>query len=226
MRYLQVWILLGLFVAFGSFVVIMVRVLRRRDSKRRDELASVAASLGLNYAAIDNSPFGEVGTLLPQGSQPYTTSVMRGQIDTTPILLFDYHMQIGGGDSRMLVQRTYAAFDMSQAPLPAFFAESRPQKGFGRFVDNTFAEKNSIVDFPDDPNFTDTFRVTASNTDAVRRALGPHARAYFMQRKTWTIRSNGRWLLLAWSDNWPAVTEYTTFVNQAIAGMRALITLQ
>lgn len=223
MRYLQVWILLGLLIFFGSFVAIAVKILRRRDSKRRDELANVAANLGLSYSAIDNCPFGEVGALLPTGSLPYTTSVMRGHINSTPILLFDYHVQIGGGNSKMLVQRTYAAFDISNTPLPSFFAESRPQMGFSRFLDHALTEKNAVVEFPEDPNFVSTFRVTASDAVAVQRALGPDARAHFMQPKAWMIRSNGRWLLLAWSDKWPTIEEYPTFANSAIAGMKALI---
>ena len=222
MRYLQLWILLALFVVVGSFVVIVVRILRRRDAKRRTELAGVAASLGLSYAAIDNSPFGEVGALLPAGSQPYTTSVMRGKIDGSPILLFDHHVQIGGGDSKMLVQRTYAAFYLAHTPLPAFAADSRPQKGFGRIIDNAFAEKRATIEFPDDPNFNSAFRVTASDAEATRRVLGPNARAYFMQRKAWTIRAHERWLLLTWSDRWPAIAEYPSFVNEAVAAKTVL----
>jgi hypothetical protein len=96
-------------------VLIVVTVLaaacfgRYFDMKRREELAAMAARLGLRFSADKNYGLaGELGFLdkLAQGSNRYAFNVMHGQYQEQAVWAFDYHYETYSTDSRG-IRRTH-----------------------------------------------------------------------------------------------------------------------
>lgn len=213
--------LLGLLVAFCSFVVIAVKVGNRRDAKRLAALTQIANELGLQFTPYDNSILSQWGgyAVNPRGGDSYVTSIMRGH-RIVPFVLFDYMVKIGSANNKSLLQRTVAAFDVSATPLPVFEAEGLSTGWFNRAMDKTFDTKG--IEFADDPEFTRTFKVRGQDADAIRRALHANARALLVRTPEWTLRSTGRWLLFSQRGDRPKPEEFGAYLDQTLEAMRTI----
>jgi hypothetical protein len=199
------------------FVVIVVKVGRRRDSQRQAALARVAAELGMGFTPVDNALLNQFGgyAFYPHRKWSQATSVMRGTIHGSPVVLFDYYVTWGGEGSSDIraVRLTVAAFDLISRPLPVFEAEGGQNNWVTRLLGKDSGDK--VIDFPDDPDFTRGFSVTGDDAQAVRRLLGPDARSFLTQRTEWMFRSNGRWLLMCRRNERPKPRDYRAFVEEA-----------
>ncbi len=199
------------------FVVIAVKVGRRRDSRRQAALARVAAELGMGFTPQDNALLNQFGgyAFYPHRKWSQATSVMRGTLRGSPVALFDYYVTWGGEGSSDIrtVRLTVAAFDLTSKPLPVFEAEGGQNNWVTRLLGKASGDK--VIDFPDDPDFTRGFSVTGDDAQAVRRLLSPDARSFLTQRTEWMFRSNGRWLLMCRGDKRPEPENYRAFVEEA-----------
>jgi len=197
------------------FAVIAVKVGRRRDSQRQAALALVAAELGMGFTPEDNALLSQFGgfAFYPHRNWSQATSVMRGTIRGTPVVLFDYYVTWGGlGSDIKTVRLTVAAFDLASKPLPVFEAQGGQNNWVIRLLGRNSGDK--VIDFPDDPDFTRGFCVTGDDAQTVRRLLGPDARSSLTRRTDWRFRSNGRWLLMC-PHKRPKPGDYRAFVEKA-----------
>ena len=204
---------LGALAVLG--VVIAVKVGRRRDSQRQAALALVAAELGMGFTPEDNALLSQFGgfAFIPHRNWSQATSVMRGTIQGTPVVLFDYYVTWGGlGSDIKTVRLTVAAFDLASKSLPVFEAEGGQNNWVIRLLGRNSGDK--VIDFPDDPDFTRGFCVTGDDAQAVRRLLSPDARSSLTRRTDWRFRSNGRWLLMCRHKR-PKPGDYRAFVEEA-----------
>lgn len=204
------------------YIVVAVIVGKRRESRRQAALARVAAELGMEFTPEDNALLNQFGgyAFYPHGDWKRATSVMRGAIRRSPVVLFDYHVTLGSNNNRTPVQLTVAAFDLASKPLPVFEAQGRRKDRVTRLLDKAFAEK--VIDFSDDPVFTRSFLVTGDDAQAVRRLFAPHARSFLTQRTDLMFRSNGRWLLVCRLDKRPKPQDYRAFVEEMSEGMQLI----
>jgi hypothetical protein len=155
----------------------------------------------------------------PHGDWKRATSVMRGTIRGSPVVLFDYHVTTGSSKNRNTSRLTVAAFDMAPKPLPVF--EARGGRDWvTRLLDKALADK--VIDFPDDPDFTRGFLVVGDDAQAVHRLFGPGARSFLRQRTEWMFRSSGRWLLMCRIKKHPKPRGYRAFVEEASKTMLAM----
>ncbi len=209
------WVLAALGALPVLIFVIAVTVGRRRDSRRQAALARVAAELGMGFTPQDDALLNQFGgyAFYPHGDSKRATSVMRGTVRGSPVVLFDYHVTTGSSKNRNTVRLTVAAFDLTSRPLPVFEAQGG-RDWVTRLLDKALGA-DKVIDFPDDPDFTRGFSVTGDDAQAVRRLLGPDARSFLMRRTEWTFRSNGRWLLMCRGDKRPEPENYRAFVEEA-----------
>ena len=135
-------------------------------------------------------------------------------------MLFDYHVTLGSSKNRNTSRLTVAAFDLVSKPLPVFEVQGGRQNWVTRLLDKAFADK--VIDFPNDPAFTQDFLVAGDEAQAVRRLLGPDARSFLMGRTEWMFRSNGRWLLMCRIKKHPESRDYRAFVDEASEGMMVM----
>lgn len=205
---------------FVMFVVIAVKVGRRRDSRRQAALARIAADLGMGFTPEDNALLNQFGgyAFYPHRDWSQATSVMRGTVRGSPVALFDYYVTWGGGGSDIkTVRLTVAAFDLAAKPLPVFEAQGGQNNLVTRLLGKASGDK--VIDFTDDPDFTRYFNVTGDDARAVRRLLGPGARSFLTRRPEWNFRSNGRWLLMCRGGKRPEPEHYRAFVGEASEAM-------
>jgi hypothetical protein len=194
---------------------------RRRESLRRAALASVAAELGMAFTPEDEALLTQFGgyAVFPTGAAPRATSVMRGTIEGSPVLLFDDNVAVGIGKGRHTLRQTVAGFDVADKPLPVFAAQGWQQNWLTKLLDTP---GDKVIDFPDDPEFTRRFRVVGDDAEAVRRLFGPDARSFLTPRTQWMFRSDGRWLLMCRIGKRPKPGEYRAFVKEVVDGMRVM----
>jgi hypothetical protein len=212
----------SLIVLFAGYVVIAVKVGRRRESRRLVSLARVATELGMGFTPEDPAlvnQFGGITFSLPAQSTR-ATSVMRGTIRGSSVVLFDYQIVMSVGNNSERLELTVAAFDFSSMPLPVFAAEGG-QGWTLRLINKVLP--NKVIDFPNDPNFNRTFNVTGDDPQAVRRLLGPDARSFLNQLRTeWIFHSNGRWLVMYRSNKRLKPEDYRAFAEEASETMQVM----
>lgn len=217
------WLIIAALSALPVLVfVIAVIVGRRSDSRRQAALARVAAELGMGFTPEDNALLSQFGgfAFIPHRKWSQVTSVMRGTIRGSPVVLFDYYVTWGGEGSSDIrtVRLTVAAFDLTSKPLPVFEAQGGQNNWLTRLLGKGSGDK--VIDFPEDPDFTRGFLVTGDDAQAVRRLLGPVARSFLTQQRTeWMFRSNGRWLLMSRGHKRPRPGDYRAFVGEASEAM-------
>jgi hypothetical protein len=198
---------------------------RRSDSRRQAALARVASELGMGFTPEDTAllkQFGGYAFILHRNSSQ-ATSVMRGTIRGSPVVLFDYYVTWGGEGSSDIrtVRLTVAAFDLTSKPLPVFEAQGGQNNWVTKLLGKASADK--VIDFTEDPDFNRNFNVTGDDAQAVRRFLVPGARSFLtQQRSEWMFRSNGRWLLMCRGHKRPKPGDYQTFVEEASEAMLAI----
>ncbi len=212
--------------ALGALVVLIAVIAvvggRRRDARRQAALARVAAELGMGFTPQDNALLSQFGgyAFYPHRNWSLATSVMRGTIQGSSVVLFDYYVTwCGGGSNLHAVRLTVAAFDLTSKPLPVFEAQGGQNNWVTRLLGKASGDK--VIDFPDDPDFTRGFCVTGDDAQAVRRLLSPDARSFLTRRTGWRFRSNGRWLLMCPRKR-PEPENYRAFVEEASEAMLVL----
>jgi hypothetical protein len=94
--------------------------------KRREDLAALAARLGLNFTAGENyglaDRFGFLNQLA-QGENRYAINVLSGTWRQNPVLAFDYHYETHTTDSKGNRQTHHHWFSFFILILPAAFPE-------------------------------------------------------------------------------------------------------
>jgi len=205
----------SLIVLFAGYIVIAVKVDRRRESRRQAALTRVAAELGMGFTPEDRAlvnQFGGIAFSLPATSTR-ATSVMRGTIRGSPVVLLDYHLIMPVGNNFETLELTVAAFEFASKPLPVFAAEGG-QSWSRRLINKALADK--VIDFHDDPDFKRYFNVTGDDAQAVRWLLGPDTRSFLKDQRTeWIFRSNGRWLVMYRSGKRLKPKDYRAFAQEA-----------
>jgi hypothetical protein len=117
-----------IFILFAGFVVatIIFSVIAAR--KRREELAALAARLGLSFRP--DSDCGLAGRFeflnaLAQGSNRYAFNVLSGTYQGHEVLVFDYHYETHSHDSKGHRQTHHHYFSFFILVLPVHFPELR-----------------------------------------------------------------------------------------------------
>jgi len=102
--------------------------------KRREELAMLAARLGLNYRADEDYDMAdrfEFLDALAQGSNRYAYNVLSGTHQGHEVLVFDYHYETHSTDSKGRHQTHHHHFSFFILMLPQSFPELRiTREGF------------------------------------------------------------------------------------------------
>lgn len=92
-----------LFVGFVALVVVLAIVAGKAAKKRREDLAALAARLGLSFWPDHNrelpSRYGFLNKLA-QGSNRYAYNLLSGSFQGHPVFLFDYHYETESRDSK------------------------------------------------------------------------------------------------------------------------------
>lgn len=120
----------GIFIFILVAAVIIAAAIfgARASRQRREELAALAARLGLSYQADnDRSLAGRFAFLnaLAQGSNRYAFNILAGIYQGHDLLVFDYHYETHSSDSKGRQQTHHHYFSFFILLLPRSFPELR-----------------------------------------------------------------------------------------------------
>ena len=120
-----------IFVLFIALVAVAAIYAALAAKKRREELSSLAARLGLRFRPEDDYDLAERFEFLDhlaQGSNRYAFNVLSGEYQRNEVLVFDYHYETHSTDSKGNRQTHHHYFSFFILTLPVSFPELRITK--------------------------------------------------------------------------------------------------
>ncbi len=182
MKYLGVFLLLGLIV----FIVIFISYLMER--KRSKDLGKIAKQLGLNFFPSDpdkhlRRQFG-IFFLFDKGRNRYISNYIEGKRgEGYHIGAFDYTYTIGQGRRARTVQQSVVHFASEQLQTPVF--RLHPE-GFFQKLNHTLFQKQDI-DFSDHPVFSSKYQLTGPDEKSIREYFSEERLSFFATHHDWHI---------------------------------------
>ncbi len=117
-----------IFILVAAIIIAAVIFGARAAKKRREELATLAVRLGLNYRADNDGSLADRFAFLnalAQGSNRYAFNILSGTYQSHEVLVFDYHYETHSTDSKGRRQTHHHYFSCFILLLPRSFPELR-----------------------------------------------------------------------------------------------------
>jgi hypothetical protein len=199
-------------------VVAVIRMSRRSEARRTEEMRAVAERLGWTYraeVAFDTIPDLDRFELFTQGRGRKLTNVMTSPGGDPRAVLFDYAYVTGGGNSQATHRQTvlYAVGDTLR--LPKF--SLRPQRFFHALA-KAFGYQD--IDLERHAAFSGMFLLRGEDVDAVRTAFGDPAVAFFERHEGVCAAGAGRELLFWKPGKRVADMDVERFVQEGLDAAR------
>jgi hypothetical protein len=165
----------------------------KAERARREQMASVAARLGLHFLPERDAELPRQFRFLDglaEGSNRYATSTMSGNYNGHPVLLFDYHFTTGGGNHR---QAHDISFFMLFLPLPFPELKIGPEGVF-----STLAKAFGCGDINfESAEFSRAFHVKSRDKKFAYDVCHPGMMQFLLRNRDLNIEIEGRVLALA-----------------------------
>jgi hypothetical protein len=161
---------IGLWVTGGIVLVTAAAFAANawRERKRRQALADVAPSLGMDFTPGDDvSVAARLGRLplFDRGRAKRASNVMRGTSHGRTVAVFDYHYKTGSGKHTHHHRQTVAHLRVEGIDLPPFWMR---RQGFMDKLASLVGMRD--IDFGDDEAFSRRWHLKAHDEAAVRRS--------------------------------------------------------
>jgi hypothetical protein len=182
---------IGLWVLGGIAAVVaaVVALNAWQERKRRQALADLAPSLGMDFTPGDD---GSVATrlgrlpLFDRGRARRASNVLRGTSHGRTVALFDYHYKTGSGKHTHHHRQTVAHLRVEGIDLPPFWM--RPPAFMDKLASLVGMRD---IDFGDDEAFSRRWHLKAHDEAAVRRLFTPRVRRGFDPERPLAIEGAG-----------------------------------
>jgi hypothetical protein len=156
--------------------------------KRREELAALAARLGLSFEAAENRQLAERYAFLEkldQGSNRYAFNLLRGNYQGHDVLAFDYHYETYSSNSKGQRQTHHHYFSFFILRLPRVFPElTIAREGWGSKLAQAFGYDD--IDF-ESAEFSRTFCVRSPNKRFAYDFCHPQMMEYLLANPDLTL---------------------------------------
>lgn len=122
---------IAIFILIGALIIAGIIFGALAAKRRREELAALAARLGLDFRPDDDYELAdrfEFLDALDQGSNRYAFNVLSGRYQEQEVLVFDYHYETHSTDSKGNRQTHHHYFSFFMIFLPVSFPELRITK--------------------------------------------------------------------------------------------------
>ncbi len=185
--------------------------------KRREELATLAGRLGLNYQAeSDRSLAGRFGFLnaLAQGSNRYAFNLLTGDYHGHAVIVFDYHFETYSNDSKGNRQTQHHYFSCCLLTLPQSFPELRITRE-GMFSKIAQAFGYADIDF-ESAEFSRTFCVRSKDKKFAYDVCQAQMMEYLLVNRDLSVEIEDRALALAFGKRLSA-TEIEANLQRLLA---------
>ncbi len=194
----------GMFVPIGfaiaaiAFAIGKVYHRKQMDRRRNADLAGLAAQLGLDYREKD-----EFGLLQQLKSfdlfrrmrrwfhNGQIVNVLSGRIGETDVYLFDYIYYVSSNNSRRRITQTVFFANDKNWFLPDF--RLKPETWWDKVMERLGMA--SDINFPEQPEFSNQFRLNGEMTELVREKFSPAVRQYLTERPPTHLEGNNYYLI-------------------------------
>ena len=190
-----------IFILFAALVVVGIIYSILAAKKRREELAALAARLGLSFSTEqDPTLAGQFGFLdqLAQGSNRYAFNVLRGGYRSQEVLVFDYHYETHSTDSKGRRQTHHHYFSFFILLLPLSFPELKITRE-GLFSKLAQAFGYADIDF-ESAEFSRAFCVRSKDKRFAYDVCHAQMMEYLLANGDLSIEIEGRALALAFDS--------------------------
>jgi hypothetical protein len=209
------------FLVFAVITALMVAgglLSHLSDKRRHDALAGLADTLGLSFAAEDDSDLVDELAGVPLFSQGRSRQIRnRIQADTDEVSMsvFDYRYTTGSGKNSSTHQQTVACFDSPHWNLPQF--EVKPQHLF-HGIGKVFGYQD--IDFASHAGFSRAFLLRGANEQAIRRLFTGSLLAFLEARPNVSVEGRGYHLIVYRSATRVQPEQLREFMAEAFAVFR------
>lgn len=189
-----------LFLLFAGVVIALIIYGVIAAAKRRNELAELAARLGLSFnPGSDRNLASNYGFLnqLDTGSNRYAFNTLSGTFQQHPVLAFDYHYETHSTGNKGQRQTHHHYFSVFVLLLPISLPEIRIyREGF-------FSKVGQFLGFEDidfeSAEFSRTFCVRAKDRKVAYDICNPRMIEYLLENRDLTIEIDRNALALIFS---------------------------
>ncbi len=220
MASMELMVVIGFFGGFAVLVIGSILIGKHLERKRRDALADVAGSIGLDFdAAGDVVSLDSLAGLhlFSLGHDRRVGNVLHGRRGRVDVLIFDYRYTIGTGKNRSVYQQSVAAFPADES-VPQFAV--RPENIFHK-IGAAFGYQD--IDFPAHPEFSRRFVVRGPNGGAIRWYFTePRIQAMMSAPMSCFEAANG-WFVVYQSRRRCKPEELADFIDAAVAVYQAVV---
>lgn len=190
--------MVGVLIFVGIFALIGFTALLGwlGEKKRRQKMAEVAESLGLEYFQNGNDALtARLGhfSLFGQGRARKLTKLILGTTDDVQIAIFDYQYTTGGGKNSQTHKQTVTFLGSGQINAPSFVM--RPESIFSR-MGGLLGFKD--IDFDSHPRFSKMFVLKGSDAVAIREFFTPALLDFFEEQKGICLEAMPGMVLFYW----------------------------
>ncbi len=187
-----------MFILFAVIIIAAVIYGAIAARKRREELAALAARLGLTFRADnDHSLADRLGFLnaLAQGSNRYAFNLLAGVYEGHEVLVFDYHYETHSSGSKGQRQTHHHHFSFFVLTLPRSFPELRiTREGLLSKIAQAFGYDD--VDF-ESAEFSRAFCVRSKDKKFAYDVCNGQMMEYLLTNRDLSIEIENRALALA-----------------------------
>jgi len=190
-----------IFVLFAALVIGGIIWSALAAKKRREELATLAARLGLRFDPAEDRQLAdrfEFLDQLAQGSNRYAYNVLSGAYRDNEVLVFDYHYETHSTDSKGHQQTHHHVFSFFILMLPQSFPEMRitKERMFSKIAQ---AFGYDDIDF-ESAEFSRTFCVRSKNKKFAYDVCNAQMMEYLLTNRDLSIEIEDRALALAFNS--------------------------
>ncbi len=174
-----------LYPIVGVYIVVaiigsIVAPLMRRKALRRE-----AASLGLSFDAYPTQTTTDLldpFTMIQSDADHHIRNVMEGDLDGTYVVIGDYteaSAHSHHGDRSAASRQTFVAFRSDDLQVPEFCL--RPESSLSRMMEGIVSRMTGQddIDVPSHPVFSETYRLSGPDEDAIRARFHTGILEYF-----------------------------------------------
>lgn len=208
---------LGLVVGIAFLVVFYVYWQKKREAKLR----RVALEMGFSFVpdadALKAAGFSRLPPFFPCPGgffraitrRTFVSDIFKGTVDGTEVILCRYMRH--AVRTTPGVSQTIASFSVSETALPDFKLES------GK------SSPRNHIEFPSTAEFSKSYRLEASDENAVRDLFDQRTLQFFAREKGWTVESKEGWLMVYRYDRDVESAQLRGFVDETKRILRLFV---
>jgi hypothetical protein len=182
------------------------------DRKRRAGYAEFCLVRGFKFAPQQpdgERRFRDVFDVFRKGGSDSWRNTITGERNGIPFMAFEYHWTEGGGKSRHDETRCGMIWESDDVSFPKFALV--PEGWFSK-IGEFFGMQD--IDFPESPEFSDSYRLSGPSESGIRDLFTPDIRQFFAAMPPQRVVGGGRFLIWWFESNLPSAKDLDEWLER------------